>query len=94
MRLGDDRRILSSGTAPLSSFSELGHRLNVDGPLLGGLLLICGFGLFVLYSAAGENSRLLVNPAIRLGVALAVMLIVAQLPPDFLLPCTPWGYLA
>ncbi|MCH7829186.1 MAG: rod shape-determining protein RodA [Proteobacteria bacterium] len=94
MRLGDDRRILSSGTAPLSSFSELGHRLNVDGPLLGGLLLICGFGLFVLYSAAGENSRLLVNQAIRLGVALAVMLIVAQLPPDFLRRWTPWGYLA
>ena len=62
--------------------------------MLGGLLLISAFGLFVLYSAAGENSRLLINQAVRLGVALVAMLIVAQLPPDFLRRWTPWGYAA
>ncbi|MDH5621893.1 MAG: rod shape-determining protein RodA [Gammaproteobacteria bacterium] len=70
------------------------RRLHIDGPLLSGILLIAIFGLFVLYSASGENYRLLANQALRLGVALVAMIIVAQLPPDFLRRWTPWGYLA
>jgi len=70
------------------------RRLQVDGPLLGGLLLICGFGLFVLYSAVGESNRLLVNQIIRLSVAFIGMLLVAQMSPDFLRRWTPWGYAA
>jgi rod shape determining protein RodA len=93
IRLGETQRMLTSKVEPISSFSGLIRRLNIDGPLLGGLLLICVFGLFVLYSAAGENSRLLINQAVRLAVALVAMLIVAQLPPDFLRRWTPLGYL-
>jgi rod shape determining protein RodA len=70
------------------------RRLHIDGPLLVGLMLICGFGLFVLYSAVGESNRLLMNQLVRLGVAFVAMLIVAQLPPDFLRRWTPWGYFA
>jgi len=94
MQLSSTQRILSPKAAPPRNFSELIRRLNIDGPLLGGLLLICVFGLFVLYSAAGESSRLLVNQAVRLGIAFIAMLIVAQLPPDFLRRWTPWGYAA
>lgn len=93
IRLSETQRMLSH-KAPLRTFSGLVRRLNVDGPLLSGLLLICVFGLFVLYSAAGENFGLLINQALRLGVALIAMLIVAQLPPDFLRRWTPWGYAA
>jgi rod shape determining protein RodA len=94
MRLTDTQRIFSSRAVPLRDFSDVVRRLNIDGPLLSALLVICTFGLFVLYSASGENYRLLVNQAVRLGVALMAMLIVAQLPPDFLRRWTPWGYLA
>ena len=94
MRLSDTQRFLTSKAAPLSDFALLLRRLHIDGPLLVGLLLICGFGLFVLYSAVGESNRLLMNQVIRLGVAFVAMLIVAQLPPDFLRRWTPWGYLA
>ncbi|MDJ0792801.1 MAG: rod shape-determining protein RodA [Woeseiaceae bacterium] len=69
------------------------RKLHVDGPLLVGLLLICGLGLFVLYSAVGESNRLLMNQVVRLGVAFVAMLIVAQLPPGFLRRWTPWGYM-
>ena len=86
--------MLSPRASRQRNFSGLVRGLNIDGPLLGGLLLICVFGLFVLYSASGENSRLLVNQAVRLGVALVAMVIVAQLPPDFLRRWTPWGYAA
>jgi len=94
MRLSDTQRLLTPKAAPLSNFGLLMRRLHIDGPLLVGLLLICAFGLFVLYSAVGESSRLLLNQIIRLGVAFVAMFIVAQLPPEFLRRWTPWGYLA
>ena len=92
--LSDNHKLLTSRAAPLSDFARLVRRLHIDGPLLGGLLLICGFGLFILYSAVGESNRLLVNQAIRLGVAFGAMLVVAQMSPDFLRRWTPWGYAA
>lgn len=94
MRLSETQRLFAPGAAPLSDFSSILRRLHIDGPLLGGLLLVCGFGLFILYSAVGESNRLLINQMIRLGVAFVAMLIVAQLPPDFLRRWTPWGYAA
>jgi rod shape determining protein RodA len=94
MLLSNTQRMLSPKASAPRNFSGLIRRLNIDGPLLGGLLLICVFGLFVLYSAAGESSSLLINQAVRLGIAFIAMLIVAQLPPDFLRRWTPWGYVA
>jgi rod shape determining protein RodA len=94
MLLSDNHQLLTSRAAPLSDVARLVRRLHIDGPLLGGVLLICGFGLFILYSAVGESNRLLVNQAIRLGVGFGVMLVVAQMSPDFLRRWTPWGYAA
>ena len=93
LQLSEPDRMLSSNTAPNSKLASLIRKLKIDGPLLTGLLLISIFGLFVLYSAASEDSVLLVNQAIRLGIALIAMMIVAQLPPDFLRRWTPLGYL-
>ncbi len=93
MQLSETQRMLTPKTPPPSGVSRLLANLNVDIPLLGGLLLICGFGLVVLYSAVAESDRLLVNQAVRLGVALLGMLIVAQIPPDFFRRWTPWAYL-
>jgi len=94
MRLTEGQRLLTPKAAPLSDFTRLMRRLHLDGPLLGGLLLICAFGLVVLYSAVGESNRLLMNQIVRLGVAFVAMFIVAQLPPGFLRRWTPWAYLA
>ena len=93
MPLTDTQRLLTPKAAPLSDFARLMRRLHIDGPLLWGLLMICGFGLVILYSAVGESNRLLVNQAVRLGVAFAAMFVVAQMSPDFLRRWTPWGYL-
>ncbi len=94
MSFADSKRLLAAKPAPLSRFAGLMRRMHVDGPLLGGLILISCFGLFILYSAVGESNRLLMNQAVRLGVAFVAMLVAAQLPPDFLRRWTPWGYLA
>jgi rod shape determining protein RodA len=92
MRLTDTHLLVSRKAAPLSDFTGVMRRLNIDGPLLSGLLLICALGLVVLYSAVGESMRLWLNQVVRLGVAVVAMLVVAQMPPDFLRRWTPWGY--
>jgi len=94
MRFSDTQRLYSGRTAPLGGVGTLLQRLHLDGPLLGALLMICGFGLVVLYSAVAQNMDLWLQQLIRLFVALAAMLIVAQLPPDLMRRWTPWGYLA
>lgn len=93
MRFSDTEGLFERKSAPLGGMTRLLRRLHLDGPLLGGLLLVCAFGLVVLYSAVGERADLLIQQTIRLGVALLVMLIVAQIPPDFMRRWTPWGYL-
>ena len=94
MRFSNTQRLITGKAAPLGNFAHIMRRFNVDGPLLVGIVLICALGLVVLYSAVGENMRLLLNQVARLAVALAGMFIVAQLPPDFLRRWTPWGFLA
>lgn len=94
MRFSDTQGLFERNTAPLTSVALLMRRLNLDGPLLGGLLLICGFGLVVLYSAVGANTDLWFQQCIRLGIALVTMFLVAQLPPDLMRRWTPWAYLA
>ena len=92
MRFSDTEQLLERKAAPLGNAARIMRRLNVDGQLLGGLLLICGLGLVVLYSAVGEDMDLLLQQCVRLGVAIAGMFVVAQLPPDVLRRWTPWAY--
>ncbi len=56
-------------------------RLHLDGPLLTFVLLVTGLGLFVLYSAVEGNFDRFLSQLIRLGLAFAVMLVVAQIAP-------------
>jgi rod shape determining protein RodA len=93
MRYSDTSRLIERKAAPLSDLSRIMRRLNIDGPLLGALLLTSGLGLVVLYSAVGENMDLWLQQCLRLFVALVAMLIIAQLPPDLMRRWTPWGYL-
>ena len=94
MRLSDTHRLITRKAAPLGDFGHALRRFNIDGPLLGGLILICSLGLVVLYSAIGEDMRLWLNQVVRLSIALVAMFIVAQMPPNFLRRWTPWGYFA
>lgn len=93
MRLSNTEPPFLGKAVPLRNFGLIYRRLRIDGPLLGGILLICALGLVVLYSAVGENMRLWTSQIIRLGVALVAMLIAAQMSPDFLRRWTPWGFL-
>ena len=94
MSFSDTHRLFSSRSAPLSGVGNILQRLHLDGPLLGALLMVSAFGLVVLYSAVAQNMDLWIQQCIRLTVAIGAMVVVAQLPPDFLRRWTPWGYLA
>lgn len=94
MLFSDTQRLFEPRKAPLGAVARFLRRVHIDGPLLGGLLAICAFGLVVLYSAVGERGDLLLQQAIRLGVALVALVIVAQIPPDMIRRWTPGGYLA
>ncbi len=69
------------------------HRLHIDLPLLGGILLLCLLGLLLLYSASGEDLNQVKRQGIRLGVALLVMAVIAQVRPSTLHRWSPWIYL-
>jgi rod shape determining protein RodA len=68
------------------------HILHFDAALLFGLLAISTLGLFVLYSSAGGDDQLVTRQIVRLGIAFGVMVIVAQLRPQWLQRWTPWLY--
>ena len=68
--------------------------LKLDAPLLAGLVMTCGFGLVVLWSASGQDSGLLMRQLVRLGLAFAVMVALAQVPPKVLRLWSPWLFTA
>jgi rod shape determining protein RodA len=57
------------------------QKLHIDAPLLFGLLTLMVLGLFVLYSAGGQDMAIIYRQIVRLGIALAVMTLIAQIPP-------------
>ena len=93
MQFSDTSRLVEAKAAPLSDLARILRRLNLDGPLLAGLLFTCGLGLFVLYSAVGEDMDLWLQQCMRLFVAFVGMLFIANLEPDLMRRWSPWGYL-
>src|SRR5688572_22159144 len=69
------RRTLGGAARVLSA-------LQLDGPLLVGLGLLCSYGLLVLYSASGENWAMVFRAVVRLGIGAVAMLALAQVRPS------------
>ena len=67
-------------------------RLHIDPVLPASLLGVVGFGLFILYSAVDQSETLFRAQLIRLGLALAVLIVAAQLPPQIYLRWSPYLY--
>lgn len=69
------RRTLGTAARVLST-------LQLDGPLLVGLALLCGYGLVVLYSASGQSWGMVLRAVVRLGIGAVAMLALAQVRPQ------------
>ncbi|ALM52890.1 rod shape-determining protein RodA [Halomonas huangheensis] len=69
----------------ISRRKTIWQRLHIDPWLVAMLLLLMSAGLMVLYSASGESSHMVIAQAVRFGVALVVMLVLAQFSPSSLM---------
>lgn len=78
-----------SGMSRRKGFWETVH---LDPWLMGLLLLLMGSGLVVLYSASGQHAEMVVGQVLRFGVALTIMVGLAQLPPTTFLRWAPLAY--
>jgi rod shape determining protein RodA len=56
--------------------------IHIDGALLFSILLLMGIGLFILYSASNRDMYVVEQQAMHIGLALTVMFMFAQIPPD------------
>lgn len=73
---------------------RLWQRLHLDFWLLLGLVLLCGYGFLVLYSAAGGSETMVRNRLIQMMLGFVVMFVMAQFPPQFYQRVAPFLYLA
>ncbi|HDZ15806.1 MAG TPA: rod shape-determining protein RodA, partial [Methylophaga aminisulfidivorans] len=73
-------------------FSFLLRKLHLDPILLMGLFILLGSGLLLLYSAGGQDMGLIVRQLIRMGMALSLMFVIAQIDPDRLRDNAYWLY--
>jgi rod shape determining protein RodA len=82
------------GEGDATLLARLLRALHLDGPLLLLLMLVAAAGLVVLYSASGENMDMVWRQAVRIAMAFAALLVMAQLSPRFLHRVAPWVYIA
>jgi len=71
----------------------LAQRLHIDVPLLFGVLLLCGMGLVILYSAGGQDMDTVIRQGVRMLIAVILMFAVAQITPTQLERWSMWVYL-
>lgn len=76
----------------VTATARLLRALHLDGMLLSGIVAVSFFGMFILYSAAGDNTALWFNQLVRLGIGFAVMIALAQVPDHFFRMLSPAAY--
>ena len=76
----------------LTGSARLLLALHIDGPLFIALSLVGAVGVIVLFSASGQNLRVLEAQLIRFGLATVAMMMLAQIPPRLIRATTPWAY--
>lgn len=67
--------------------------LHIDGWLLLVLLLLLTASIAIVYSASGGDEAVITRHIIRIGFALWLMFVFAQIPPNIIYIFTPWLFL-
>jgi rod shape determining protein RodA len=81
------RRTLTAGGRTL-------RLLRLDGPLTGVLALIVCIGVLVVYSASGQNLKMVEHHLINIGIAVAALISLARFAtPQYLRLFAPAAYL-
>ncbi len=77
------RRIISFTNA------RLWQLVHIDVLLLSSLLILITGGLFVLYSASGQDIATVERQVFRLAIGMGVCVVLAQLPPKYMRRASP-----
>jgi rod shape determining protein RodA len=92
--MSDYVRQMPDGSSDLARRPSTATRLHVDVPLLLLLLTLTVYGLFVLYSASGQNMAAVVRQGRFFLVAYLIMFIAAQISLQRYMRWSPWLYVA
>ena len=79
---------------PASRFQTIWRLIHTDPPLLVGIILLCCFGLFVLYSASDGDEGVVRRQAMIMLAGLVLMFAVSQFSPHFFRRWAPSLYAA
>ena len=89
---GDFVRRLPGGATSFRNHRGEFTWFNLDPWLMLILLSIVSFGLVVLHSASDGNWVVVEAQLVRLGLGFGLMILIAQIPPYFLLRTAPLLY--
>ncbi|MEH6449961.1 MAG: rod shape-determining protein RodA [Oleispira sp.] len=88
------RQMNDNGDQDGFQFSQfLSKRFHIDLPLFLLLLLLCGSGLLILYSASGQGLAMVQKQALHYLIGFTALLVAAQIPPRLYQLLAPWAYL-
>ncbi|WP_428034884.1 rod shape-determining protein RodA [Amphritea sp.] len=90
--MADFQRTMPDAQPHLARRRGLWSYTRLDAWLLLFILVLCGYGLLVLYSASGGDMGYVVRQAIRMGAGLVVMTVFAQLRPQLFARWAPAMY--
>ncbi|MEH6444679.1 MAG: rod shape-determining protein RodA [Oceanospirillaceae bacterium] len=88
----DFSRSMANSSSHLKTKPGLWSHTHLDAPLLILLIVLCAFGLLVLYSASAQDSGYVMRQGVRMGIGFVAMIFVAQISPVLLERWAPWIY--
>lgn len=88
----DFQRSMPDAQPHLARRRGLWSYTHLDAWLLLFILILCGYGLLILYSASGGDMGYVTRQAVRMGAGLFAMIILAQFRPRFYARWAPAVY--
>lgn len=68
-------------------------KIHIDLPFLLCILALLGYSLFVMWSASGQDIGMMERKAAQIAIGLAVMVVMAQIPPRVYEGWAPYLYI-
>ncbi|MAI43035.1 MAG: rod shape-determining protein RodA [Gammaproteobacteria bacterium] len=87
------RRLSDTGDSFERSLG-IGDKVHLDFTIIILLSIISAYGLLVLYSAVYPNQSAVISQMMKIGFAVLVMVILAQISPIFYQRIAPWLFIA
>ena len=70
----------------------VGDLFHLDLPIVLILILVCIFGLLILFSAVGRDPDPVLAQSLKICAGFFIMFLVAQIPPVFFMRLAPWVF--